>query len=128
MKKLVLILLIITYSMSSFGVSSKEFYCCGKLKSVSLSLVNTGTAKCSKGGLEDGCCKLKFITLKVKDNHFASVHPEAPVKHSVELLSYSTTYEPLVFTSQKVDVINGSHAPPLHKGIPIYISNCVFRI
>ena len=128
MKKVALILLIITYSMSSFGVSLKEFYCCGKLKSVSVSLVNTEKAKCNKGGLEDGCCKLEFKTLKVKDNHFASIHPEALIKYSVELLSNGTTYEPLVFTSQKVDLINGSHAPPLHKGIPIYISNCVFRI
>jgi hypothetical protein len=114
--------------MSSFGVSLKEFYCCGKLKSVSVSLVNTKKAKCNKGGVENGCCKLKFKTLKVKDNHFASVHLEAPINNSVEFLSNSTTYEPLVFTSQKVDLINGRHAPPLHKGIPIYISNCVFRI
>ncbi len=95
MKKLALILLIITYSMSTFGVSLKEFYCCGKLKSVSVSLVDTGKAKCSKGGLEDGCCKLKFKTLKVKDNHFASVHPVLPLKYSVEFLSYNFSYQPV---------------------------------
>ncbi|MFN2440617.1 MAG: hypothetical protein ABR503_15540 [Chitinophagaceae bacterium] len=128
MKKLALILLIITYSMSTFGVSVKEFYCCGKLKSISVSLVDTGKAKCNKGGLEDGCCKLKFKTLKVKDNHFASVHPALPLKHSAELLSYNLSYKPLLLPAQEVDVINGSHAPPVHKDVPIYISNCVFRI
>jgi hypothetical protein len=114
--------------MSTYGVSLKEFYCCGKLKSVSVSLVNTEKARCNKGGLEDGCCKLKFKTLKVKDNHFASVDFEVPLIHSVELFSYNLSYQPLLLPAQEVDVINGSHAPPLHQAVPIYISNCVFRI
>ncbi len=128
MKKPALILLLIIYSMTTFGVGLKEFYCCGKLKSVSVFIVDTGIANCSKGGLEDGCCKLKFKSFKVKDNHFASVLPEVPLKYNVELLFYSTIYEPFLFTSQQVDVINGSNSPPLHKGIPIYIFNRVFRI
>jgi hypothetical protein len=109
-------------------VSFKEFYCCGKLKSVSVSFVKTGKSKCNKGGLEDGCCKLKLKTLKVKDNHFASADFEVTLKHSLELFSYNFSYQPLLLPAEEVDVINGSHAPPRHKAVPIYISNCVFRI
>jgi hypothetical protein len=128
MKKFALILLILIYSMSTFGVGLREFYCCGKLASVSITLVDTGKEKCKKGDSKDDCCKSKYQFLQVKDKHFASDHPTLPLKHSIELVSTTASIYAVTLISQEIDVINGSHAPPLIAGVPIYIANCVFRI
>src|SRR3954469_57946 len=128
MKKAALILLILIYSMSTFGIGLKEFYCCGKLTSVSITLLDTGKEKCKKGDSKDDCCKSKYQFLQVKDKHFASVHPSLPYKNSIELASTTSSFHTVSLIPQEIDVINGSHAPPLYQGIPIYISNCVFKI
>lgn len=128
MKKIVLILLISIYSLSTFGVSLKEFYCCGKLKSVTLTLANEGKEKCGKGDSKNGCCKTKIQSFKVKDSHLAAAHLATPLKYYTELYNFTTSLQPVAFANCEAEVTNGSHAPPLYRGVPVYISNCVFRI
>ena len=48
MKKLSLILLILIYTSSTFGMVVKEFYCCGKLASVSLLFSSESKQKAEK--------------------------------------------------------------------------------
>ncbi len=111
------------------GFSLKEFYCCGKLKSISLTIADDGKAKCKNGDSNiDGCCKNKFQSFKVKDNHLASAHVATPLNSFSDLHTITPSYQSISFATQEIDVINGSHAPPVHAGVPIYISNCVFRI
>ena len=128
MKKAALILLICIYGFSTFGVSLKEFYCCGKLKSVTLTTANDLKEKCGMGDNTDGCCKTKFQFYKVKDNHFASDGLSSPTKYfsDFHLCTAYIQIVPSVF--QKVEILNSTHAPPLYNGTPLYISNCVFRI
>src|ERR1700759_5353274 len=80
MKKLLSILLIIVYSTASFGMSVQEYYCCGKLSSVSVSFATAGKiqGEQSKNG---GCCKTKFHVSKVKENHIASDAVALSAKH-----------------------------------------------
>lgn len=127
MKKIVLILLISIYSLSTFGVSLKEFYCCGKLKSVTVTLADDSKDKCGKGDNKDGCCKTKYQFFKVKDKHIATGELATLAKHFTVNVSFTPGYQSLLLPRQ-VAVINGSHAPPLYTGVPIYISNCVFRV
>ncbi len=128
MKKIVLILLICSYSLATMGFSLKEFYCCGKLKSATIELTPNKKQTCSKGNEKSGCCDNKYHFFKVKDNHISGKDLDIPLKYFTDLASYTSEVQPISFASQKIDVINGSHAPPLHTGVPIYISNCVFRI
>ena len=128
MKRTAVILLVTLYSLSTFGVNLKEFYCCGKLKSVSLALSAEKTNKCSKGENDEACCKTKYQYFKVKDNHFASSHIAAPLNYFSDLHTTSAFYQFATLATQKIGVINGCHAPPLHSSVPIYISHCVFRI
>ncbi|TKK66321.1 hypothetical protein FC093_17200 [Ilyomonas limi] len=128
MKKIALILLILIYAISTFGVGLKEFYCCGKLTSISISLVDTGKDKCKKGDSKDDCCKSKYQFLQVKDKHFASVHPSLPLKYSIALVPTNLSFHTVSLLPKKIDVINGSHAPPIISAVPIYITNCAFRI
>lgn len=124
MKKLILILLICAYSLSTMGVGFGEFYCCGKLKSKFISLADTNKEKCTK----EGCCKTKYQFFKLKDNHLASADIHLPAKHFTALYFYTPAYIPVVFTQQTVSA-NRSHAPPLYDDDkPLYLSNCVFRI
>ena len=128
MKKVAIILLTCIYSLSVLGINLKAFYCCGKLKTITLSLANVHSDKCGKGDNKTGCCKTKSQYLKVKDNHLATGDFTIPIKYHIELASFDLPYQVNAFISDETKVINGSHAPPLHSGIPIYISNCVFRI
>ena len=128
MKRTSLILLILIYSASTFGVSLKKFYCCGKLESVTVVLNDTKEEKCGKGDSNDGCCKTTFQYLKVKDSQVPSAHIEVPLNFSTDLHILTSSLQSSPLIANEIDVINGSHAPPINSGTPIYISNCVFRI
>ena len=129
MKKFTVISLICIYALATMGFSLKEFYCCGKLKSVSLAIETATTEKCSKGDSKsDDCCQNKYQFFKLKDNHVASAHVATPLNSFSDLHTFSPSYPSISFATQYIDVINGSHAPPLYTGVPIYLSNCVFRI
>ncbi len=128
MKKVALILLVLIYSASSFGITLKEFYCCGKLKSVSLALTDLGKNKCEMGDEKDGCCKTKYHYFKVKDTHLATDQLTVPANLHITLALPVFANVPASLFTRELNVINGSHAPPPHQYIPAYISNCVFRI
>jgi hypothetical protein len=128
MKKAFLIFLVLIYSMSAFGVSLKEFYCCGKLESISVTFAGAKKDKCSKDDNTDLCCKTKFHVLKVKDTHVAPADLSLPFKYCTEQLPLATSYDELHFNFSEVKITNGSHAPPVKKAVPIYIYNCVFRV
>jgi hypothetical protein len=124
MKKIFLILLICAYALSTMGVGFKEFYCCGKLKSKFITLTGNKKADCTT----EGCCTTKHQFLKLKDNHLASTDIYFPAKHFAVLSFYTPAYYIASFAQQAVHT-NGSHAPPLYgNDLPLYLSNCVFRI
>ncbi len=127
MKKAALILLISIYAISTLGVGLKEFYCCGKLKSTSISIVQGAKQKCGIGDERSGCSKNKYQYFKVKDKHVTADEISSPVKHIIDLHSFTSAFHHISAT-QKITVANRSNAPPLHPGVPDYIYNCVFRI
>ncbi|HVG15731.1 MAG TPA: hypothetical protein VM935_12245 [Chitinophagaceae bacterium] len=126
MKSTVLILLLCIYSLSVFGVSSKQFYCCGELRSVSLALGHEGEA--ANDDKNDGCCETKTQSFKVKDKHLQMAETVfSPKAILIPAPEFFLTYQP-AFIDQKPGKINGSHAPPIYSGVAIYISHRVFRI
>lgn len=129
MKKVALILLICVYALSSFGVGIKQFYCCGKLKSTTISLVEDSKEKCGKGDENSGCCKTKFKSLKVKDTHIVADDISNPAKHFTDLHLFIPSFEIIALANEPMDIANASHAPPpSHHGVPVYILNCTYRI
>ncbi len=129
MKKFALISLIAIYALATMGFSLKQFYCCGKLSTVSVGFSNADNKKCnSENSNNDRCCRNKFQYLKVRDNHVTASHIDIPVKHFILLhLDVAVLQQP-IFASQKTSICYRSNAPPHHIGVPAYISNCVFRI
>ena len=129
MKKIVLTLLICTYTLSSFGIGVRQFYCCGKLKSTDISFVQQESKeKCGKGDVMGGCCQTKFKSLKVKDSHVAADAINTPVKHFTDLHLFTHSFEVMALANEPTAVTNTSHAPPLHHGVAIYILHCIYRI
>lgn len=128
MKKIALLLLINIYALSAFGIGIKQFYCCGKLQSTSISFVQNPTEKCDNGGEKSGCCKTKFQSLKVKDSHIAADAINNQVKHFSEVINFTPSFENQKLLLQQTVVNNRSHAPPLIHGTPLYILHCLYRI
>ena len=128
MKKAALILLICIYSLATMGFTLKQFYCCGKLKSTTFSLVQGEQKSCGKGNEKSGCCDNKYQFFKVKDKHITAEGLHSPLKHFVGLHLYTPSFHDISFASQKTIVAYRSNAPPFHISVPIYIYNCVFRI
>jgi len=128
MKKVALILLICVYSLATMGFSLKQFYCCGKLKSVAISLTQDANQKSGKGIKKSGCCDNKYQFFKVKDNHITADQVNSPVKCFIDLHLYAPSFQEITFASQKTLISYRSNAPPLYTGVPLYIYNCIFRI
>ncbi|MES1224754.1 MAG: hypothetical protein ABUT20_55195 [Bacteroidota bacterium] len=128
MKKIALIVMVCIYALSSFGVGIRQFYCCGKLESTTISFEQEAKVKCGMGDENSGCCKTEFKSLKVKDNHVAADGIGSPVKHFTDFHISTPNIEVMTLAKKPMAIANPSHAPPLHDGIPVYILNCNFRI
>ncbi|MEJ7678313.1 MAG: hypothetical protein WKG06_10720 [Segetibacter sp.] len=87
------------------GFSFKQFYCCGKLKSTTFSLVQQDKNECGKGNEKNGCCDNKYQFFKVKDNHITADEVHSPVKHFVDLHIYTPSFQGISFVSQKLQLL-----------------------
>ncbi|MEO6406576.1 MAG: hypothetical protein ABIY51_06575 [Ferruginibacter sp.] len=128
MKRIVLILLISVYALTTLGVGIREFYCCGKLKSSSLSFVSEAKEKCGMDNAMSGCCKTKFKSLKVKDSHIAADAINNPVKQFSNLPLFTPSFQFITLANEPLTVANASHAPPIHSGVHHYIYYCTYLI
>lgn len=128
MKKCITILLLFIYSFSTLGMSLREVYCCGKLKSVQFVINTHAQHKCNKGDEKNGCCTSKFQNLKVKDDQLTASDILSLVKAHVALHSTAQNWQPSLNLNSQALVSYHNNAPPLHNGIPIYIFDCVYRI
>ena len=127
-KKITIILLLGIYSLSTLGLSLKSFYCCGNLKSVTVSITQDEQQKCANDDGMSNCCKTKYQFFKVKDNYVAGDVLSAPALHFCYLHLFTSFFQVITYPSQKNEVANLSNAPPLLHTVPDYIFNCVFRV
>ncbi len=128
MKKVGLILLMLIYSLSSFGIGVRQFYCCGKLESTTFSFLQVEKKKCDKDDGTTGCCKTEFKSFKIKDSHVGADGVNLPAKQILDLFLVTPSFEILLVTKQSADIANEAHAPPLFGKIPLYILDCTYRI
>jgi len=122
MKKFSLILLILIYTSSTFGMVVKEFYCCGKLASVSLSFSTESKQKAEKKNIEAGCCKTKYFSSKIKDTHVQAAAVAFAAKIFTQPDIYLSSFKLISFVDPQVNVTSGINDPPLlHSNTPVYI-------
>ncbi|MBS4043372.1 MAG: hypothetical protein KGZ59_06105 [Chitinophagaceae bacterium] len=124
MKKIILILLVFCYATTSFGVSLNLFFCCGKLKTISVVTQANHDKVCKKS---KECCKYQVIDLKV----------DVDQKNTVEstFSAPSTILVPTIYNSLTVYCISNLKKNVIRQissdiiGISsLYIFYCVFRI
>lgn len=128
MKKITIILLLGSYSLSTLGLSLKSFYCCGKLQSVTVSIKQDQQQNCGNDDGMSDCCKTKYQFFKVKDNHVAGDVVNAPILHFCYIHLFTFSYQIINYPSKKNEIANLINAPPLHSAVADYIFNCVFRV
>jgi hypothetical protein len=127
LKKVVLILMINIYAVSSFGIGIRQFFCCGRLKSTDITLIDHNKKKCDNGNGSGGCCKTTYKIFKVKDAHYASGEINCPDKFFLDIPQVAFVSEPARLPVSSKSIANSCHAPPSTE-IPIYILHCVYRI
>ena len=128
MKKITIILLLSIYTMSIVGYGIKGFYCCDNLTSVNISFSeNTHNHSLTSTDKSD-CCKTKYQYFKVKDNHFAADHVDAPVKFVASAHVFTNTFQKAFFASHKESISYRPNGPPLYNGVSIFIANCTYLI
>jgi hypothetical protein len=121
MKKAAVIFLVFLYGFSTTGIAVKGDYCCDKLKSVTLVLADNAKDK-------NGCCGVKYQSLKVNDVHAAAHIVSAPASWFILIDVLNNIYTIDIIAHQYQHSFVNVHAPPLITSTPVYISNCVFRI
>ena len=128
LKKSTILALILIYSFSTFGAGLNTFYCCGKLKSISLSFGIEQNKSIEKSNSGDGCCKIQHYNFKGKEKHYSLKSLNPPTFDSKILETALSNNHVIDFSFKKTRSINGSNAPPFYKQLPLFITNRVFRI
>jgi hypothetical protein len=124
-KKSLLTILLVCYAIASFGVNIHYFYCCGKLKTVSL--VVTHQEKQCKPDEPKGCCDNKTVTVKLKTDQKENDQPVYQFTAPVTTASfYNSTSVAAVPISNSIHLLY-QKPPPLP--LPdLHVLFCVFRI
>lgn len=132
MKRLLVFILLISYSLATTGTNISMHFCMGEPSELKWS-GKTEKKTCGKCGMEkkekpNGCCQDEHKWVKIQDDQKASV-----VSY---IFSYSQLDEPIqaigfdtqLYLTEAADLLPKSHAPPRSCGLAIYKRNCVFRI
>jgi hypothetical protein len=110
MKKVNPILIIVIYALATMGFSINQFYCCGRLSSTWVTIIEKSKQSCEKSG----CCENKSHFVNVIDNHVTSDELNTPIKQLSELHSFFPPFDNITYNRQKLNTIaNRSNAPPL---------------
>lgn len=130
MKKLAIIFFVLLYVVSTSGLTINYFYCCGKLKEISFLSNHTNFNKTCKGNKAiPGCCDTKATFLKIKDDHSPSQEFKVtPSNYLTNLFGITHITIQSFFSLNESALYAYTHAPPLERKHPIYLSVCNFRI
>ena len=125
MKKIVSILLLLVYGLSSSGMTVQFHYCCGKLKNIKLSSVTEKQCGMKHSFGKKPCCDDRQIELKLKSDQKAEQTSKF-VFSALELLKQDPEIFVLQPMASKTLIPEIFAPPPLHKSL--YIFHCSYRI
>lgn len=121
-KKALLILLICAYAISTFGVSIKEFHCCGQIKYVGISYIAAHFDN------RKDCCETTHHFYKITDSHLVAKHITKSVKPFTDQTPPAHPLATILPISRLSGYANTTNAPPVAYKTPIYTLHCVYRI
>lgn len=127
MKKLIVILLLLGYGLSSFGMTLHIHYCCGKVDTVKLTPTNDHGCGVKDKSKKKGCCDDRQVEFKIKTDY--KNEPSAWIKFN------SFTESPVIDGSLVVTIDNNPNfGYPQNfssfpgNAVPLYIKHCIYRI
>ena len=126
MKKIIVIVLLLVYGLSSSGATIHLHFCCGKLDDISFS--STGPKSCSvKTFSSKDCCNSKHVELKVKADQEPGIKWLAAYKVYTKFL-YPAVYMGLT-PVVKISINEFATGPPVAAlTVPLFIQYCVYRL
>ena len=128
MKKLIALIVMMTYMASAFGFSYSLHYCGGHFKKVCFTS-DTEKGCCGNGKHKKNCCDDKVVTAKFKDNHTTF----AKAVLSKVFFEHSAIHCPFISSGNYVvegyrTSISNDPSPPGSSNFPLYLLNRVIRI
>ena len=139
MKKVLIAILAFFYLSTSVGATLHLHYCMDKLVSWGFGHKNSGKKTCPFCGMAKktspdhcikqakGCCKDEQKLIKVEKEQKASLF-ENSFNKQAGAISYASEIPLAYHKFSPVLEHPTSHAPPFIEKVPVFISNCVFRI
>ncbi|MBU3743320.1 MAG: hypothetical protein FGM61_02070 [Sediminibacterium sp.] len=126
MKRLLALIVSLSFIAASSGASVNIHYCRGKVSSVSLSFLPTASCKCGKK-TKMGCCKTETHLVKLTDNAKQPAFTTAPAMPVIEWAPIESLLvcKP-VLTADRIIPISSS--PPGSERQAVYLRNRVFRL
>lgn len=126
MKRIVALILSLSFIAASSGATVNIHYCRGKLSSVSLSFLPTASCKCGKK-TKMGCCKTETRFVKLSDNAKQTSFTTAPAVRAIEWapIASQVIFQPLLAAEGIIPI---SSSPPGSERQAVYLRNRVFRL
>lgn len=128
MKRIIAILLMVTYLAGATGFSFSLHYCGDHFKHVNFTS-DTEKGCCGKGKHKPNCCKDKTIKASIKGDQ--SLKTKAVVaKIFFENTPSGICYliKQRVYGNHDVAALATNTSPPFLRTVPVYLQNCLLRI
>jgi hypothetical protein len=129
MKKILVAILLVTYTFAASGASVDLHYCMGKL--IGWDFDYSAKNDCSKCGMQTkpdkGCCDNKQIQSKVDKDQQAVYNSISLTNDHLAIAAHYTILDDVIIHSKTITHYS-IHAPPLIRSNPICILNCTFRV
>jgi len=130
MKRILATLILVAYTAAAISFSFSVHYCGGSMQGVYLAAGNE-TGCCDDEAEADGCCEDKVVRAKTNEDHTVQVSDLVLKPVFVAVLPQLVrlpfdVFAPVAFASA-VAALRGP-APPLIRGIPLFILHRNFRI
>lgn len=127
MKKLIVILLLLGYGLSSFGMTLHVHYCCGKVDTVKFMPANDHGCGVKDNIKKKGCCDDRQVEFKIKTDYKNEPSSLVKFKSFTEEPSRDE-FSPVASIVDNCDFGYRQTLSPPGSSVPLYKKHCIYRI
>ncbi|MBC7553170.1 MAG: hypothetical protein H7257_04250 [Taibaiella sp.] len=128
MKKLIALVLMVTYTACAVGFTFSFHYCGGHYKQICFT-ADTENGCCEGNEHKSNCCEDKVIKAKFKSDQSSSAKVFLLKVFSPQaVLNQYVVFQQIITHENYQTYVSNDSSPPITSGVPIYLMNRVFRI
>jgi hypothetical protein len=129
MKRSIIFLLLLIYSVSVSGTAFHLHFCGSYLQSVSFAGTEHKGCCCGKTEMPENCCADKTVVFKSDDDHKESVFITIDGQNHASVPVFFPEVAGVAYQPQLSTALHSFHSPPVGSGMcKLHVLNCVFRI